>query len=140
MQPRWQVKRTLSICTLDSSGFIPPCDFSGSSRRGCSLRPPVKVGKLHLTDKNLDTGAETAPGEYDLADKTYAKLLDKLAEKQFTPITPALQANILGYYNCADRSAIPPKTLAQLEQIKQLVLNRTATASQDPASLDQSDQ
>jgi Zinc dependent phospholipase C len=100
----------------------------------------LKAGTLHLTDKNLDTGAETAPGEYDLADKTYAKLLDKLADKHFTPLTPALQANILEYYSHADRAAIPLKTLDQLEQLKQIALNRVATASQDPAPLNQPDQ
>jgi hypothetical protein len=104
-----------------------------------SLRE-LRAGNLRLTNKNLDTGAETAPGEYDLADKTYAKLLDKLAEKNFAPLTPPLQANILAYYSRADRSAIPPKTLAQLEQIKQMALNRAATASQDPSPLNQPDQ
>src|SRR5579863_1764050 len=100
----------------------------------------LKAGNLHLTDKNLDTGAETAPGEYALADKTYAKLLDKLAEKNFAPLTPALQANIVAYYSRADRSAIPTKTLAQLEQIKQMDLNRTAAASENPSPLNQANQ
>ena len=104
-----------------------------------SLRA-LRAGNLRLTNKNLDTGAETAPGEYDLADKTYAKLLDKLAEKNFAPLTPPLQANILAYYSRADRSAIPPKTLAQLEQLKQMDLDRAATASQDPSPLNQPDQ
>jgi hypothetical protein len=104
-----------------------------------SLRE-LRAGNLHLTNKNLDTGSETATGTYALADKTYAKLLDKLSEKHFAGLTPALQANILEYYSRADRSAIPPKTLAQLEQIKQMDLNRPATASQNVAPLDQPNQ
>lgn len=100
----------------------------------------LRAGNLHLTNKNLDTGAETAPGEYDLADKTYAKLLDKLADKHFSPLTPALQANILEYYSRADRAAIQPKTLDQLEQLKQLALNRPATVSQCSSPLNQPDQ
>jgi Zinc dependent phospholipase C len=100
----------------------------------------LRAGNLHLTDKNLDTGAETAPGTYALADKTYAKLLDKLAEKNFATLTPEIQANILEYYSRADRSAIPPKTLAQLEQLKQMELNRPVTASQDSPPLDQPNQ
>ena len=99
----------------------------------------LKAGNLHLTDKNLDTGAETAPGIYALADKTYAKLLDKLAEKNFATLTPELQANILEYYSRADQSAIPPKTLAQLEQLKQAAPNRSATLD-GPAALDQPNQ
>jgi hypothetical protein len=99
----------------------------------------LRAGNLHLTDRNLDTGAETAPGTYALADKTYAKLLDKLAEKNFATLTPELQANILEYYSRADRSAIPPKTLAQLEQLKQATPNRSA-ALDGPAALDQPNQ
>src|SRR5712691_4885678 len=100
----------------------------------------LKAGNLHLNDKNLDTGAETAPGEYELADKTYAKLIDKLSEKHFAGLTPPLQANILEYYSRADRSAIPPKTLAQLEQLKQMDLNRPATTSKSSTPLNQPDQ
>ena len=100
----------------------------------------LRAGNLQLTNKNLDTGADTGPGTYDLADKTYAKLLDKLADKHFAPLTPALQANILGYYSRADRAAIPPKTLDQLEQLKQLALNRPAAASQGSTPLNQPDQ
>lgn len=118
--------------------FLAGYDATASEYRN-ALRE-LKAGNLHLTNKNLDTGAETGPGEYELADKTYAKLLDKLADKQFAPLTPALQANILEFYSRADRAAIPPKTLDQLEQLKQAGLNRRATASQDPAPLDHADQ
>ena len=118
--------------------FLASYDATASEYRN-ALRA-VRAGNLHLTNKNLDTGAETAPGEYKLADNTYAKLVDKLAQKNFAPLTPALQANILEYYSRADRSAIPPKTLAQLEQLKQLALNPRAAASQDSAPLDHSDQ
>jgi hypothetical protein len=118
--------------------FLASFDATASEYRN-ALRE-LRAGNLHLANKNLDTGAETAPGEYNLADKTYAKLLDKLADKQFAPLTPALQANILEFYSRADRAAIPPKTLAQIEQIKQVALNRRASASQDPAPLDQPDQ
>jgi tetratricopeptide (TPR) repeat protein len=118
--------------------FLASYDSTASEYRN-ALRE-LRAGNVHLTNKNLDTGAETAPGEYDLADKTYAKLLDKLADKHFSPLTPALQANILEYYSRADRAAIPPKTLDQLEQLKQLALNRPATALQGPAPLNQPDQ
>jgi len=118
--------------------FLASYDATVSEYRA-ALRA-LKAGSLHLTDKNLDTGAETAPGEYVLADKTYAKLVDRLAEKQFAPLTPGLQANIVEYYRRADRSAIPPKTLAQLEQIKQMDLNRNATASQNTSLPHQANQ
>jgi hypothetical protein len=117
--------------------FLASYDATASEYRN-ALRQ-LKAGTLRLTNKNLDTGTETGPGEYTLADKTYAKLLDKLAEKQFAPLTPALEANILEFYSHADRAAIPPKTLDQLEQLKQVALNRRAAALEDPAPLDRSD-
>jgi hypothetical protein len=118
--------------------FLASYDATASEYR--NVLRELRAGNLHLTNKNLDTGAETGPGEYALADKTYAKLLDKLAEKHFAPLTPALEANILEFYSRADRAAIPPKTLDRLEQLKQVALNRRAAASQDPAPLDHADQ
>jgi Zinc dependent phospholipase C len=58
-----------------------------------------KSRKLSLEDINLDTGKLTTPGEYALADETYAKLVDELSEKQFAGITPELRQNILNYFH-----------------------------------------
>lgn len=58
-----------------------------------------KRKRLSLDNKNLDTGKITTPGEYELADETYAKLVDKLSEKQFAGVTPELRQNILNYFN-----------------------------------------
>ena len=48
---------------------------------------------------DFDTGLNTAPGEYGLADKTYYALLMKLNDKQFATISPPLQQNILSFYS-----------------------------------------
>jgi hypothetical protein len=53
---------------------------------------------LHLENRDCDTGKETSPGEYRLSDKTYAELLDELAEHHFDQVSPDLRANILSYY------------------------------------------
>ena len=59
---------------------------------------------LHLENRDCDTGKETSPGEYRLSDKTYADLLDKLAQRNFDQVSPDLRANILSYY--ADPKAL----------------------------------
>jgi hypothetical protein len=41
----------------------------------------VRDGRLQLANRDFDTGLLTAPGEYALADDTYAKLARELAEK-----------------------------------------------------------
>jgi hypothetical protein len=53
---------------------------------------------LRLPNRNLDTGATTALGEYSLADKTYEKLLEKLAGGKFAGVPPALATNIAAYF------------------------------------------
>ena len=51
-----------------------------------------------LVDDNFDTGTVTRPGEYPLADQTYAALLDRLAQEKFTQVSPELRKNILAYF------------------------------------------
>jgi len=53
---------------------------------------------LRLPNKNLDTGANTALGEYSLADSTYERLLEKLADRKFAGVPPALARNIAAYF------------------------------------------
>ncbi len=54
--------------------------------------------QLRLQDLDFDTGRETRAGEYSLADKTYADLLDDLAKHNFDQVTPQLRQNILSFY------------------------------------------
>jgi hypothetical protein len=53
---------------------------------------------LRLPNKDLDTGANTALGEYSLADSTYERLLEKLADRKFAGVPPALARNIAAYF------------------------------------------
>jgi hypothetical protein len=64
-----------------------------------SMLNDEKRKQLSLDNKNLDTGKMTAPGEYELADETYAQLVDKLSENQFADVMPELRQNILNYFN-----------------------------------------
>jgi hypothetical protein len=58
----------------------------------------VSATKLSLPNTDFDTGKPTRPGEYQLTDSAYAKLLDKLAAAQFKEIRDSLRQNILGFY------------------------------------------
>jgi hypothetical protein len=61
-------------------------------------------GKLDLPNRDCDTGRETRPGEYVLADKTYAHLIDELSTKnEGESLSPAVLGNLLHFY--ADPSA-----------------------------------
>ena len=56
-------------------------------------------GKIDLVNDNFDTGSVTGPGEYPLADKTYAQLLDHLAKDHFAQISPELRKDLLDFYS-----------------------------------------
>lgn len=58
----------------------------------------VPSGHLQLPNSNFDIGKPTQAGEYSLADETYAKLLEKLAHRNFCNVPPALRQNILAFY------------------------------------------
>ncbi|HEY3826286.1 MAG TPA: zinc dependent phospholipase C family protein [Bryobacteraceae bacterium] len=53
---------------------------------------------FRLANRDLDTGQPVSPGEYMLTDRTYDKLLVKLAAKKFDGVTPELRENILSFY------------------------------------------
>ena len=89
---------------------------------------------MHLENRDCDTGKETSPGEYTLSDKTYAQLLDELAEHNFDQVSPDLRANILGYYadpNSRLSSRKDKKEWAKIEkQIEQLKAYSASVASE----------
>ena len=80
---------------------------------------------LRLPNSDLDSGKPTKAAEYSLADDTYAKLLDQLADRKFDRTTPELRDNILDFYSDLTASIKTKKdqadwkeVLAQLEQLK----------------------
>lgn len=89
------------------------------------LLTEFETRQLELPNRDYDTGNPTVAGEYTLADKTYAKLLQKLAEKDFAQVPPPLKYNILEYYSDLSRPLETKKhkhqwqeTLRDLELLK----------------------
>jgi len=64
-----------------------------------ALLQETNNGKFDLPNRDCDTGRETRAGEYVLTDKTYARLIDELAKKNFDPPSPALHQNLLQFYS-----------------------------------------
>ena len=62
------------------------------------LHEEKDTGQIELVNDNFDTGTVTGPGQYPLADKTYAELLDKLDKDHFAQVTPELRATLLDFY------------------------------------------
>jgi Zinc dependent phospholipase C len=85
----------------------------------------VKQGKVSLPNKDFDTGKETRPGEYELTDETYAKLLDKLAKSKFAGTNAPLREDSLVFYQDPNAPNAMrkhrdrwTKTMSELEQLK----------------------
>lgn len=89
------------------------------------LRVLDSKDNLALVNRDFDTGKLTRSGEYSLADETYGKLLDKLADTKFAGISPDLRKDILAYYQDPNAPNTTKKkrdrwnkTMAELEQLK----------------------
>ena len=82
--------------------------FNATIVRCRALLASVEAGQPELPNENLDLGEPPLAGQYKGADEAYAKLVGKLADKQFAGISPDLRQNILAYYT-DPKLAIPAK-------------------------------
>lgn len=75
------------------------------------------VRHLNLPDRDLDTGKVTEPGEYRLADVTYAKLLHQIELHPQTAIPAELRTSILNFYKPGAKNQVQekPKEWAQVQ-------------------------
>ena len=80
------------------------------------LRDKKTQGSVNLVNDNFDTGTVTKPGEYPLADITYANFVDRLAKNHFAQVTPELQSALLAYYS--DGSSALDRSLKKKERLK----------------------
>lgn len=97
------------------------------------IHDEATTGGPKIVNDNLDTGGRTGPGEYPLADKTYAELLDRLAKAHFAQMTPELRADLLHFYGDANapntvrkKKKEWAKISAELVELKALNPNTTA--------------
>ena len=105
------------------------------------LRATHGSGPGSLVNDNFDTGTVTSPGEYPLADKTYADLLDRQAKNHFAATTPELRETILKFYgdtNAPIATKKDPakwaKVLQQVNELKAANHPDSPAASATPAS------
>jgi zinc dependent phospholipase C len=101
--------------------------FQVSTERLTAALKRLNSGNAPLANEDLDTGDPSLPGEYGLADKTYAELLDRLADRKFADVPAATTTNILNFYAKAIND--PPaskkerkrweKTRKELDQLRQ---------------------
>lgn len=88
------------------------------------------TGQLVLKNDNFDTGEASGPGQYRLNDETQAKLLDKLAEDNFSGASVELKAALLDFfghpdahYAMSDDAKKWAKVQAEVEKLKTVTAN-----------------
>jgi Zinc dependent phospholipase C len=91
-----------------------------------------RAGQLKIADLDFDTGRESRAGEYFLADKTYARLLNDLAKHNFDEASPDLRRNILSFY-ANPTAAATTKTSAKAWKTTQEELDRLKASNTDRA-------
>ena len=76
--------------------------FAATQQRYRESLAEVQAHRLVLPNRDLDTGYPAALGEYSLADKTYQRLMEKLADDDFMDVPPALAANITEFFGSVE--------------------------------------
>ena len=102
--------------------------FNATVDRYKAMLANVDAGGPELPNENLDVGGATIAGKYKGTDEAYAKLVGKLADRQFAGMKPDLRQNILAYYKDLNPSisakstkkekAESTKLLDQLDRLK----------------------
>jgi hypothetical protein len=100
--------------------------FNATVERCKALLANVDAGQLELPNENFDLGVPPQAGKYKGADEAYAKLVGKLAEKQYAGMSAELRQNILAYYkdpsipasSTEQEKAELAKLRGQLDQLK----------------------
>ena len=113
--------------------------FNTTLDRYRQLLAQVGAGQLDLPNENFDTGEIPEPGKYRLDDTTHAKLLNALAQQNFSGASPEVRAELLQYYgdpNAPYATKRKPKdwakVQAQLEQLKKVDVVPSPVAGSAP--------
>ena len=93
-----------------------------------------KAGDLKLADMDFDTGRPTRAGEYSLADKTYAHLLDDLAKHNFDQASPELRQNILSFYGDPNAQVATKKNAKAWKTTQEQLDKLKASVTEHPAN------
>jgi len=96
------------------------------------------AGRTTLVDDNFDTGTITGPGQYPLADKTYADLLDRLGRDNFAAVSPGLRTALLAYYADLNAPFATKKDKKEWAKIMQEINQLRASHAAEPPAAESS--
>jgi Zinc dependent phospholipase C len=95
-------------------------------------------GQAILVDDNFDTGTVTGPGQYPLADQTYATLLDRLQKNNFATVSPGLRTALLAYYADLNAPFATKKDKTEWAKVVREVDQLRASHAAEPSAVESS--
>ncbi|MEJ6978975.1 zinc dependent phospholipase C family protein [Pedobacter sp. P351] len=75
--------------------------------------------RLTLANRTLDTGKETTPGEYFIADQNYDAYLLKLKDEKFEHMTSHLKSHLISFYGKPKAAPVNKKCLKRYQEISE---------------------
>ena len=93
-------------------------------------------GHLKLSNNNLDLGEVSPPGNYFMADRAYASLLDDLAKDHFKQISAELRTAILDYYENPSAPITTKKNVKEWARVTRELEELKTTAPSRPVVSD----
>ena len=106
--------------------------FNATVDRYRALLARVNPAGMELPNENFDIGAPTRAGQYLGADEAYAKLVGKLADRQFAAMPPGLRENILLFYKDQQPPISTPKEKAARAKLQDELSRLQAVATSEP--------
>jgi len=107
--------------------------FNATLERYRELLTAERTRRMSPADVNLDVGRPTIAGMYRMADETYMKLVDKLADHGFSRMPPELRSDILNFYKNKPVGVSPDKDEKYSTKLqRQLEMLRGAAAYSRP--------
>ncbi|RDV14180.1 hypothetical protein DXT99_16505 [Pontibacter diazotrophicus] len=125
----WIIKMLPKIGPLRPLAFKPPTpeaeelflkSFNVTVDNYIAMLSQMGPGEPAMENMQLDTGKLIAPGQYESTDEAYAELLEELSGNDFEHVTPALQVNILQFYQHA-RAPHQEKEIEDWEETQELL-------------------
>jgi hypothetical protein len=100
-----------------------------------ALLRQARDASFDFPDRDLDTGHDTQAGEYHLADKTYARLVDDLSKKAAGPVSASLRKSMLDFYTDPKGAIVTQKKKKDWEKLQdELSKLKANTMGPSPAS------
>ncbi|MEO5569403.1 MAG: zinc dependent phospholipase C family protein [Bacteroidia bacterium] len=81
----------------------------------------LETEKIQMENINYDTGKKTSPGDYEMADKTYYKLLKKQKSKKFENMNNGLKKNLLAFYTDPKFAAAYKNKPCRLKKVSETI-------------------